>query len=43
MQTIYKTASLGISELSGKRGTQEHRELTAMKAQRAELDVNQQT
>jgi hypothetical protein len=40
MQTIYKTASLGISELSGKvRYTQEHRELTAMKAQRAELDV----
>ncbi len=40
MQTIYKTASLGISELSGKaRYTQEHRELTAMRAQRAELDV----
>ena len=40
MQTIYKTASLGISELSGKvRYRQEHRELTAMKAQRAELDV----
>ena len=40
MRTIYKTASLGISELSGKaRYTQEHRELTAMKAQRAELDL----
>ena len=40
MRTIYKTASLGISELSGKAWyTQEHRELTAMKAQRAELDL----
>ena len=40
MQTIYKTASLGISELSGKvRYTQEHHKLSTMKAQRAELDV----
>lgn len=40
MQTIYKTASLGISELSEKvRYTQEHRKLATMKAQRAELDV----
>ena len=40
MQTIYKTASLGISELSGKvRYTQEHRKLATLKAQRAELDV----
>ena len=40
MRTIYKTASLGISELSGKaRYTQEHRELAAMKAQRDELGI----
>jgi hypothetical protein len=35
MQTIYKTASLGISELSGKvRYTQEHHKLATLKAQR---------
>ena len=42
MQTIYKTASLGISELSVKAdcGKQEtSRELVALKAQRTELDI----
>ena len=40
MQTIYKTASLGISELSGKmRYTQGQHKLATLKAQRAELDV----